>query len=256
MASTGKENKVGTMSPVNVGTTPTYKVDYKLGIMINYEVSKQAVEQYLPKTLKPLAVRMLKDDKEPKYLVSLYLAVCSMNDDEKEWGKRADVFTYITDQKGLPGMLFLSVLIDVPPTLPKKYIPKMIQMQEQFFLDSETGKCPIPHQAIDKLTMDQQGVHLEMGENTLFQSKFLVQKISVFHNDFVVANSQIYHNGKDKTINYFNQEFMSAPIKDVDLASVTQHGTTQFHPLCEKLDSVQFYGDDKDLITWYFKARM
>jgi hypothetical protein len=249
-------SKVGMMAPVDVGTTPTYKVDYKLGIMINYEVSKEALAPYVPKPLSPLAIRMLKDDQEPKYMVSLYLALCNMNDDPN-FGRRADVFTYITDSKGHAGMLFLSVLCDIPPSVPQKYVAKFIEAQEQFFLDAETGKCPIPHQVIEELTMTQEGVHLKMGD-TLFESKFKVQKTTLFHNEFVVSNSQIFHSGRNKTINYFNQEFISAPIHDVDLASVMRKGSEKFHPLCDdnKLDSVQFYGDDVDVITWYFKARL
>merc|ERR1740117_1860731 len=163
--------------------------------MINYEVSREALAPYVPEPLSPLAIRMLKDDQEPKYMVSLYLALCSMNDDPN-YGRRADVFTYITDSQGRPGMLFLSVLCDIPPSIPKKYRAKFIEAQEQFFLD-ETGKCPIPHQEIEALTMTHEGVHLKMGD-------------TLFDNDFVVSNSQIFHNGKNKTINYFNQEFISA----------------------------------------------
>jgi len=242
--------------PVNVGKTPTYKVDYKLGIMINYEVLKEAVAPYVPKPLTPIPIRILQTDKDPKYYVSLYLAVCGMNDHPQE-SRRADVFTYVKDATGLPGMLFLSVLCDIPAGLPKAHVPKFITMQESFFVDSDTGKCTVPHQVIDSLTMSRDGVCLEMGD-TRFESTFKVKNTSLFHNDFVVANSQIFHNGKDRTINYFNQEFISAPIADIDLASVRHVTPSKFHALCSdrKLDSVQVYGDASNPITWYFKSRM
>merc|ERR1719350_2403343 len=108
-----------------------------------------------------------------------------MNDHPNETS-RADVFTYVADAKGNPGMLFLSVLCDIPPNIPKAYIGKYVKMQESFFLDSETGKCMVPHQQIDKLTMTQAGIRLEMG-STLFQSSFKVQDTQRFHNDFIVA---------------------------------------------------------------------
>lgn len=253
---TSKADKAIEMTPVNVGTTPTYKVDYDLGIMINYSVSLEALAPYIPKPLTPFALRMLQSDKEAKYYVSLYLAVCGMNDNPNK-SRRADVFTYVTDTKGLPGLIFLGVLCDVPPTLPKKFVPKFIKMQEDFMIDKDTGKCSVPHQVIDKLEMTHEGVQLEIGD-TRFEAKFQVQRTGLFHNDFVVANSQIFHNGKDKTVNYFNQEFISAPIYDCDLAAVTQIATEKFHPLCnaDSLESVQFYGDASKPITWYFKARL
>jgi len=246
----------GMMVPVNVGNTPTYKVDYELGIMINYEVSKEAIAPWVPAPLTPISLKMLDTDKEEKYYVSLYLAICGMND-SKQRQSRADVFTYIKDAKGHPGMLFLSVLCEIPPGLPKKHIAKFIEMQESFFTDSDSGKCTVPHQEIDSIVMAHEGVTLKMGD-TLFESSFKPQGTHVFHNDFVVANSQIFHNGKDKTVNYFNQEFISAPIMDVDLASVKQIATDKFHVLCapSNLASVQKYGNASEPITWYFKARL
>jgi len=239
--------------PVNVGTTPTYKVDYELGIMINYAVSREAISPYVKAPLAPLAIKMLENDKEQKYYVSLYLARCGLNDNP-QMSNRADVFTYITDEKGHPGLLFLSVLCDIPPEVPKAYVPKFIKMQESFFLDSETGKCTVPHQMIDKLTMAQEGVHLEMG-STVFQSTFKVASTQLFHNDFVVANSQIFQNPHNRTTNYFNQEFISCPISDIDLRSVQQVAPEKFFTLCTmgNLESVQRYGDAANPITWYFK---
>jgi hypothetical protein len=242
--------------PVNVGTTPTYKVDYKLGIMINYAVTKEAVAPYVQAPLTPIPVHMLQSDKEAKYYVSLYLAICGMNDNPQETS-RADVFTYIADDQGRPGLLFLSVLCDIPPMVPEAYVDKYIKMQESFFLDPSTGKCAVPHQRIDKLTMTQEELFLKMGD-TVFESKFMVQDTQLFHNDFVVANSQIFHTAKERTVNYFNQEFISAPISDIDLASVQQVAPEKFHPLCtmSNLESVQKYGDASNPITWYFKARL
>lgn len=255
MSAPSKSKKNMMMTPVEVGTTPTYKVDYELGIMINYEVSKEEILPYIKAPLTPLKIKMLRDDKEQKYYVSLYLAICGMNDSPSKQS-RADVFTYIADSKGNPGMLFLSVLCEIPEGLPKAAVPKFIAMQESFFLDHDTGKCSVPHQIIDKITMNQQGVHLKMGD-TLFESTFKVQDTQVFHNDFIIANSQIYHNPRDRTVNYFNQEFMAAPIADIDLACIHQTATEKFHPLCKpsKLASVQRYGDAADPITWYFIAR-
>ena len=92
-------------APVNVGKTPTYKVDYELGIMINYAVSIDAISPYVKAPLTPIAIKMLKTDREAKHYVSLYLAICGMNDDPHKTS-RADVFTYIVDEKGQPGMLF------------------------------------------------------------------------------------------------------------------------------------------------------
>jgi len=248
-----KEAPVGMMVPVNVGDTPTYKVDYELGIMINYEVSLEAIAPYIPAPLTPLPLRMLDTDKEQKYYVSLYLAICGMNDSTQRQS-RADVFTYIKDTKGGSGMLFLSVLCEIPPGLPKKHIPKFIAMQEAFFIDSDSGKCTVPHQEIDSIVMAHEGVTVKMGD-TRFESSFKAQGTHVFHNDFVLTNSQIFHNGKDRTINYFNQEFISAPIMDIDLASVNQIATEKFHVLCapSNLVSVQKYGDAANPICWYFK---
>jgi len=244
------------MVPVTVGTTPTYKVDYELGIMINYEVSKEAVAPYVHAPLTPISLKMLDTDKEEKYYVSLYLAICGMNDSSQRQS-RADVFTYIKDERGHPGMLFLSVLCEIPPGMPKKHIAKFIQMQESFFTDSEgpnAGKCTVPHQEIDSIVMAHEGCTVKMGD-TRFESSFKVQGTHLFHNDFIVANSQIFHNGKDRTVNYFNQEFISAPISDVDLASVNQIATEKFHVLCApgNLASVQKYGDAENPICWYFK---
>merc|ERR1712194_713407 len=91
--------------------------------------------------------------------------------------------------------------------------------------------------------------------STSFQSTFKVQGTQVFHNDFVLTNSQIFQNPHDRTINYFNQEFISAPISDIDLASVKQVAPEKFHPLCtiNNLVSVQRYGSSTNPITWYFK---
>jgi len=242
--------------PVDVGKTPTYKVDYKLGIMINYAVSEEAIAPYVKAPLTPLAIKMLQNDKEAKHYVSLYLAVCGMNDDPAETS-RADVFTYVRDEKGHPGLMFLSVLCDIPPAIPKSHVGKYIKMQESFFIDSETGRCSVPHQIIEKLNMSHDELHLQMG-STMFKSSFKVKDTQLFHNDFIVANSQIFHNPTDRTINYFNQEFISAPISDIELASVQQVAPEKFHPLCtmNNLESVQKYGDTAKPITWYFKARL
>merc|ERR1712048_379585 len=95
-------------------------------------------------------------------------------------------------------------------------VEKFIKMQESFFLDADTGKCNVPHQRIDQMTLTQEGVSLKMGD-TVFESSFKVKDTQLFHNSFVVANSQIFHSARDRTVNYFNQEFISAPIADIDL---------------------------------------
>jgi len=244
--------------PVNVGTTPTYKMDYEFGIMINYEVSREAIAPYIPAPLVPISLKMLDTDPEAKFYVSLYLARCGINDNVHRQN-RADVFTYIKDSKGQLGMMFLSVLCEIPPTLPKKLIPKFMGMSKSLMIDSGSGKCTLPHMELDSMDVSQDMVNVKMGE-TLFESSFKVQGTHVFHNDFVLTNSQIYHSGKDRTINFFNQEFMSAPIYDIDLAVVNAVATEQWHPLCipSNLASVQKYGNAENPIRWYFMphARM
>lgn len=246
------------MQAVKVGNKPTYKVDYKLGIMINFVVSEEALTPYVPLPLKPWALKLLQTDDKPKFYVSLYLAVCFMNDAPPDT-TRADVFTYVLDKDGKPGLSFLGVLVDIPNGMPEKYVGKYLKMQEGFFVDSHTGKPTVPHQRVDKLIMSHQNVDLTVGK-TIFKTmpnfRSVANTPTLFHNDFVIANSMIYHNGHDRTVNFFNQDFISAPVTDIDLACIHVSDPNGFHPLCEKLESVQVYGNASQPIPWFFQARL
>merc|ERR1719412_1019381 len=127
---------------------------------------------------------------------------------------------------------------------------------ESWFKKQGSGQDMVPHKLVEELSVSAEGLDLKMANGTTsFEATFKVKDTGLFHNDFILSNSQIFHSPSDRTVCYFNQEFMSAPISDIDLASVRQVAPETFHPLCtvSNLESVQRYGDAAHPITWYFK---
>jgi hypothetical protein len=69
-----------------------------------------------------------------------------------------------------------------------------------------------------------------------------------------MANSQIYRNSHDKNVNFFNQRFIDANIRLLELDGIETKNLEGFHPLCKNLKSIHFYGSKDKPAKWYIEV--
>ena len=128
------------------------------------------------------------------------------------------------------------------------------RIMDYFARDSRTKKPSYPHYLTQKITAKNDSFQCYYNDSCIESEKIvLLPGTEQFDDIFVLANSQIYRNDLDKNVNYFNQRFITAPIRRIDLASISSKNLSGFHPLCKNLASAHIYGSKEKPSTWYFE---
>ena len=230
-----------------------FTIDYKEGYNINYEITQKEAASILPPNLKPLKLKLLESDREEKYYLSWYLAGI----EQKETSNRIDLFTYAIDEHGDLALYFLSSIMETPKAAIDNPLGfKMLKIAMEYFArDSKSNRPAYPHYYTDHLKADKDSFSVRLEGASLSSHACRKNFVALFSRDFVLANSQIYRNGYDRNVNYFNQSFISAKVEDRDPSCIESENLAHFHPLLkpENLVSMHFYGSKDKKITWFFE---
>ena len=143
--------------------------------------------------------------------------------------------------------------------------PELIEMYHEtiteFALDSSTGEAAYPHFLTFEFSVDERGLVMAGGD--LETSIVLDVKdncdtsLAYFTKQFVNANSIAWRSAIDKNINYFNQDFISAPVQVYTLDDKCKSSLQMGHllrqiPASSKLESMEYYGSSDEAITWKY----
>lgn len=231
-------------------------IDYFEGYNFHFKISKEEAESLLPKNLKPLKLKLLKSDTQANYYLTWYLASMNSDKTESQDVKRIDLFTYAIDQNDEYALFFVSSIMQIPDIIMKKKSNRKMYFRifDYFARDTRTNKPSYPHYFTDKITAKPDSFQCHYNESSIEAEKIkLLPGTEQFDEIFVLANSQIYRNDFDKNVNYFNQRFVRAPVKQIDLSSISSKNLTGFHPLCKNLVSAHIYGSKDKPSRWYFE---
>ena len=230
-----------------------FTISYSEGYNINFEISHREAKNLLPDTIEPIKLRIVDSDSDERYYLSLYFAGMESQDSIE----RIDVFTYGMDQKGGRTLYFLSSIMEIPKKYQQNPMTVSILKKVLNYLarDSRTGKPSYPHYFADSIDTDHRTFRLKYHHAEMELENCPSMKEARFSRMFILANSQIYRNDKDKNTNYFNQSFIDAKVEIRDPSCLNLHGLEIIHPLLlrERLRSVQFYGSQEKQIRWYFE---
>jgi hypothetical protein len=231
-------------------------IDYLEGYNYNFCISKEEAESLLPKNLRPLKLKLLRSDTTPNYYITWYLASMDSDTTQSQDVKRIDIFTYAIDEKDEYALFFLSSIMQIPDIIKKKKSRRKMysRIMDYFARDSRTNKPSYPHYFTEKITAKCDSFQCHYNDSCIECEQIkLLPGTEQFDEIFVLANSQIYRNDLDKNINYFNQRFICAPVKRIDLASISSKNLSGFHPHCKNLASAHYYGCKEKPSTWYFE---
>jgi hypothetical protein len=232
------------------------KINYLEGYNFHFRITKEEAESLLPKNLTPLKLKLLKSDSQPDYYLSWYLASMDSNSTESKDVKRIDLFTYAIDENNEYAMFFVSSIMQIPDVVMKKKsrIKMFSRVMNYFARDSRTKKPSYPHYFTDTISAKPDSFRCYYNNSCLESEKIeLYPTTEQFDEIFVQANSQIYRNDLDKNVNYFNSRFICAPVKQINLSSISSKNLTGFHPLCKNLVAAHFYGSKEKPSTWYIE---
>jgi hypothetical protein len=231
-----------------------FSISYSDGYNINFEITRDQARELLPDNIRPVKLKILENEDEPKYYISLYLAGMESSDAME----RADVFTYGMDHNDELTMFFLAGVMELPDRI------KNSEMQMDMFervldhmaKDSRTGEAAYPHYYSDNISSDEDTLIITYEDAKVELKK--CEPLTVdnrFSLAFVLVNSQIYRTDIDRNVNYFNQSFINAKVQEKDLDCVEVENPEKFHPMLKKenLISVQRYGSKNRQIRWYFE---
>jgi hypothetical protein len=231
-----------------------FSISYSDGYNINFEITRDQARELLPDNIRPVKLKILENEKEPKYYISLYLAGMESSDAME----RADVFTYGMDHNDELTMFFLAGVMELPDRIKNSdmQMDMFERVLDHMAKDSRTGEAAYPHYYSDNISSDEDTliityedarVELKGCEPLTVDNRFSLA--------FVLVNSQIYRTDIDRNVNYFNQSFINAKVAEKDLNCVEVENPEKFHPMLKKenLMSVQRYGSKNRQIRWYFE---
>jgi hypothetical protein len=237
------------------GKETVMKIDYNEGYNFNFEITEEEARSLLPGNLRPLKLRLCREDEEPTYYLSWYLASMDTLRSDRE-AQRVDLFTYCLNDEDELSLFFVSCIMEMPPYFETRKLGKKIylRMFDFFARDTRTGGVSYPHYFSERTKADANSFVVELNDSLIKADQ--VKRIEKRHHwdlVFVKANSQIYRNNHDKNVNFFNQRFIDANIRFVDLGCIETRNLEGFHPLCRNLKSVHFYGSKDKPAKWYIE---
>jgi hypothetical protein len=89
------------------GKDTVLKIDYKEGYNFNFEITEEEARSQLPEGLRPLKLRLCKDDEQPAFYLSWYLASMDTVKSDRE-ARRVDLFTYCVNAEDELSLLFVA----------------------------------------------------------------------------------------------------------------------------------------------------
>jgi len=237
------------------GKATVLQIDYNEGYNFNFEISEEEAQSLLPENMRPLKLKLCECDEEPTYYLSWYLASMDTMKSDKE-AQRVDLFTYCLNDEDELSLFFVSCIMELPDYFEKSNRGKKfyLRMFDYFARDTITGGVSYPHYFSERTKANANSFVVELNDSVIKCDQ--VQRIGERqHWDlvFVKANSQIYRNSHDKNVNFFNQRFIDAKIKFVELDNVETRNLEGFHPLCKNLKSIHFYGGTDKPAKWYIE---
>ncbi len=180
-----------------------------------------------------------------------------MDTDESEQNlERVDLFTYATDENDEFCLFFISCIMELPDMVKKnKFSQKIFSTLFDFFArDSRTHKAAYPHYYTQKVKAKPDSFVVKYNNSTIETKAWkALSDGEQFDRTFVLTNSRIYRNGIDKNVKFFNQRFMNANVKQIDLKTIAAENLQGFHPFCENLVPAHYYGSKDKPSTWYFE---
>lgn len=239
-----------------LGKETVFKLDYYQGYNFNFKITKEEAESLLPKNLKPLKLKLLKSDPKPDYYLSWYLASVDSSAKARAM-ERIDLFTYAIDDNDEYCLFFVASIMELPDFVAKNKVNKKMftRLFDFFARDSHTYKSAYPHYYTNKVRARDDSFVCEYGDSAIEAVQWKTKsKNEQFDPIFVLANSQIYRTDIDKNVNFFNQRFICAPVRHIDLSSIKSKNLEGFYPLCKKLVSAHFYGSREKPSRWYFEV--
>ena len=241
-----------------------FMIDYGGGFNLNFECSYDELRNVLPPHLEPVKMKILENDSEAKYMLSLYTADLHLKDQKfalVDQSGRTDAFTYVLDEDKKLGLCFISAFVQYPR---EPFIKSLMKCLNNFFgTDPHDFSLGYPHFDAEEITITDTNFVLKVKDSSMkiSGSENITSTGEKFHRDFICANSQIYR-GKNgsKNINFFNQDFIDVNVTRWDHETAFE-GTGDFasdiHPLCncKKLVSIQHYRSPNghNPIRWYFE---
>ncbi len=237
------------------GKDTVLQIDYNEGYNFNFEITQEEARSLLPANLRPLKLRLCECDDEPAYYLSWYLASMDTVKSDKD-AQRVDLFTYCTNEQDELSLFFVSCIMELPEYFEKSNRGKKLYMRmfDFFARDTINGGESYPHYFSERAKADANSFVVELNDSVIRADQ--VQRLGERqHWDlvFVKANSQIYRNSHDKNTNFFNQGFIDANIRFVELDNVETKNLEGFHPLCKNLKSIHFYGSKDKPSKWYIE---
>ena len=238
------------------GKETVLRIDYNEGYNFNFEITEEEARSLLPANLSPLKLKLCTCDEEPTHYLSWYLASMDTVKSDKE-ARRVDIFTYCVNEEDELSLFFVSCIMEMPEYFETRKQGKKFYMRmfDFFARDTRTGGESYPHYFSERVKADANSFVVELNDSLIKTDQ--VQRIEERqHWDlvFIKANSQVYRNSHDKNVNFFNQRFIDAKIRFVDLENVETRNLEGFHPLCKNLKSIHFYGSKDKPAKWYIQV--
>jgi len=231
-----------------------FTISYSEGYNINFEITQEQARELLPDNIRPIKLKILENEKEPKYYISLYLAGMESSDAME----RCDVFTYGIDHNDELTMFFLAGIMQLPDMVSGEGMQKDMFEKVLVYMakDSRTGEAAYPHYYSEEIASDQDTLVVTYEDAKVELKKCDPSTVdNRFSRAFVLVNSQIYRTDIDRNVNYFNQSFINAKVQEKDISCLEVENPEKFHPMLKKenLRSVQYYGTKDKQVRWYFE---
>jgi len=238
------------------GKETVMKIDYYEGYNFNFEITEEEAQSLLPSNLRPLQLRLCEEDEKPAYYLSWYLAAMETMKSDKE-AQRVDLFTYCLNEKDELSLFFVSRIMEMPEFFETRARSKKFYLRifDFFARDTSTGEESYPHYFSKRAKASANSFVVELNDSVIKADE--VRRLEKRHHwdrVFVMANSQIYRNDHDMNVNFFNQRFIDADIRFVDLDCIETENLEGFHPLCKNLKTVHYYGSKDKPAKWYIEV--
>jgi hypothetical protein len=238
------------------GKDTVLKIDYNEGYNFNFEITEEEAQSLLPANLRPLKLKLCRDDDEPTYYLSWYLASMDTMKSGRE-AQRIDLFTYCLNDEDELSLFFVSCIMEMPEYFDTNAMGKKFYMKifDYFARDTMTGGVSYPHYFSQRANANQNSFVVELNDSVIKTDEAKrIEGRQHWDLVFIKANSQIYRNSHDKNVNFFNQRFIDAKIQFIDLGNVETRNLEGFHPLCKNLKSIHFYGSKEKPAKWYIEV--
>ena len=253
-------------------------VDYFSGFNLHFQIDELAARNLMPSShFDPLKLDGLYLETSQSgqsgggasmsgYYTSFYAAKIGVEfgGDEVTVG-RADVFTYATDAKDELSLVITAAYLEVPASFQDEpHLSAYKGILRGFASDSRSGLDAYPHIFVHEFALNEEGLTLSGGDigdgdEIVINVTNCDKTDAFFSSQFVDANRVAWRSPVDKNINYFGDDFVSAPVSVFDIgktsckSSQKMGGLLQQMPASAQFAGIDFYGSPDDPITWTYE---